>query len=750
MATATLEIVIQAIDNASKQLSTIEEKMAGVSKAASSFMQVGTLMAGAGAALTGSIGVAVNTFKDFQYAMTNVQAISGATVDELAKLEEAARKFGQSTTFSATQIAQAEYDLASAGLSASESVQALGAILDLAAATQSDLATTSQIVTATLSQFALTADEAARVSDVFVQAINKSQATMPKLGDSMRYVGPIAQSLNMSLEQTTAALMALYNAGYQGEQAGTMLRAALSALLDPTKEVTSTLEGLGLTIDDINPAVVDFSQIIDRLREAGASTADVVAIFGRQAGPGMAALLQQGGATLRQFEADLKNAGNAAKEVAESQMNSLQGRLSKLKGAFQELQISIGQAVLPAITTLVEKLTGLIAWFNNLPDSVKNAVSNITLFGGTILVVLGSVSLFIGTIMKMITVFSEFGTIISTISNAFSGLGSVFASLKTVAEASINGISVALSALVANPQWLILSGIIAGVIVVIVELAKHWDDVVKVFEKTLKQLSQWFESVWKGIEKIAMAVWDAIKRGADVLVNFLKDRWSAYLQFWKTIFSAIQTVALAVWEAIKNACIIAWNYIVERWNAFVEVWQKIWTVIQTVALAVWEAIKKAAQVVVDAVVAVWNHFIDFWKKLWKTIEDIALGVWHAIEWVVDKIASLFGKIGTSGKQAMQTVVTAANNMKNDIVGHSIIPDMVDMSLKEFNRLEEAAAEVFNHITSAAAKTNAITFGVGTRTGTSKVEQRNNIVVNVKEATDVKTILSNISKGLVTW
>ena len=152
-------------------------------------------------------------------------------------MKENSREMGAQTVFSASDAADAMYYMASAGYKVDQMADSIKATLDLAAATQSDLAFTSDVVISTLNQFGMEASDASRVTNTFAAVIGASQATMEKLAYSMRYVGPIANSLGYSVEETAGALGILYNAGFQGEQAGTVLRSAMSRLLKPTAEM---------------------------------------------------------------------------------------------------------------------------------------------------------------------------------------------------------------------------------------------------------------------------------------------------------------------------------------------------------------------------------------------------------------------------------------------------------------------------------------------------------------------------------
>ena len=192
------------------------------------------------------------------------------TKKDMKELGDFARKMGETTIFSASQSADAMYFLASAGFSANQVIGSLQATLQLAAATQFDLAETTRIVVSSLNAYQLKATDAIKVSNVFSAIISSSQATMSRLGESLKYVAPIASQLGISIEQTSAALGELFNSGLQASQAGTSLRQGLIRLQAPTKAATEAIKKLGIHYDDINPQMHSLVEIMDAFNKAGA------------------------------------------------------------------------------------------------------------------------------------------------------------------------------------------------------------------------------------------------------------------------------------------------------------------------------------------------------------------------------------------------------------------------------------------------------------------------------------------------
>lgn len=373
----------------------------GLTDAQRAMQRVGQKFSAAGRQMTMKVtlplvalgAVAVKVAADFEQSLTNAFAVTGSSSLEVKKqMEELARSMGENTVFSASQAADAMYYMASAGYKAKDMTLALKPILDLAAATQSDLAFATDTVVASLNQFGLGAKGAERVSNVFAAAISNSQATMEKLSASMRYVGPIFNSMGKSVEEATSVLMGLYNAGYDASMAGTALRMSIAKLLKPTSETKNAIERLGLSMKDVNPETNKFADIIQLLGERGATTKDIMEIFGVRAGPAMAALISKGGEALKDYEQKITGT-KAASEMAEKQIDTLKGSFKLLISALTEAAIQISKVLAPIIKDLVDKmLIPMVKAFSALPKPVKVAMVGFAGFAaaiGPLLMILG-------------------------------------------------------------------------------------------------------------------------------------------------------------------------------------------------------------------------------------------------------------------------------------------------------------------------------------------------------------------------
>ena len=333
---------------------------------------------------------AIATFANFEQSMQNVFSVMGASEQDMELLTATAKKMGETTRFSASQAADALYSLGSAGQTAEQATKSLQGVLKLAGATGSNLAYTSETIASTLSQFNLEANKAGHIANVFSMAISKSQANMTKLSYSMKYVGPVASGLGISLESTTAALMQLYNTGFGGEQAGTYLRNALQKLASGTDDLKNKLAELGISYDEVNPQAVNFANILNTLKEHGVGVAEAISIFGEASGGAMAKLIEGGGDAVSTMEGVLAHSEGSAEAMQKIQNMSFANTQAELNSAFEAVKISIGEILMPAINFIAQGFTTILKTINDLPVGVK-----------TFAVSLGVIVAFIGVLLTV-------------------------------------------------------------------------------------------------------------------------------------------------------------------------------------------------------------------------------------------------------------------------------------------------------------------------------------------------------------
>ena len=315
--------------------------------------------------------VSFNVFKGFEQEMSKVQAVSGATAEEFAALSQNAKDLGASTMFSAREVASLQTEFAKLGFSAKEITKVTGATLALAQASGSDLARSAEVAGSTLRAFGLDASETGRVTDVMAKSFSTSALDMETFAESMKYVAPVAKSAGMSIEETSAMLAVLANAGIKGSQAGTSLRRIISeigATGKPTSEALKDLatQGIGLA---------------DAKDEVGRSAQSALLI------------LAEGVNQISPLTEEFKNSGGAAQQMADIMGDTAFGASKRLESAMEGLMISIGEIVAVAVVPLIEFLAKAASALNNMSDGAKRAiviVGGIAAAIGPVIFILGS------------------------------------------------------------------------------------------------------------------------------------------------------------------------------------------------------------------------------------------------------------------------------------------------------------------------------------------------------------------------
>ena len=347
---------------------------------ASKGLKVATVaITGTAAALGGVAAAAIKVGSDFESQMSRVKAISGATGEEFEQLKEQAMQLGADTSFSASQAAEGMENLAAAGFTTSEIMSAMPGLLNLAAASGEDLASSSDIAASTLRGFGLAASDAAHVADVLAANANRTNSSVADTGEAMKYIAPLARAAGLSLEETAAAIGIMANAGVNGSQAGTSLRGALSRLSKPTKDMSEAMDELGISFYDSNGKMKSLTEQVGMLRQATEGMTDeqknnyLVTLYGQEALSGMLALINEGEGSLGELTNAYKNCDGAAKEAAETMQDNLSGALEQLSGSAETLGLAFYNSVADNLKNAAKTATESI---NNITDSFNNGGLN--------------------------------------------------------------------------------------------------------------------------------------------------------------------------------------------------------------------------------------------------------------------------------------------------------------------------------------------------------------------------------------
>lgn len=356
--------------------SGIESGISQIAKLTTTGLKTATAAIGAvSTALMGAGGYAVKVGSDFEAAMSKVEAISGATASQMDALTQKAKEMGATTKFSATESAQAFQYMAMAGWDSAQMIDGIGGIMNLAAADGLDLATTSDIVTDALTAFGLQADDSAHFADVLATASSSANTNVSMLGESFKYVAPVAGAMNYSVEDVSKALGLMANASVKGSMAGTSLKTALSNLAAPTDKMQEAMDKYGISLTDSEGNMKSLDEVMLNLRKSlgdlseKEQTAAASTIFGKEAMAGMLAIINASEQDYTKLSDAIANADGTAQQMADTMNDNLQGKLTLAKSALEGLGIQFYETVQDDMKKAVEEGTGYV---EQLSDAFTN------------------------------------------------------------------------------------------------------------------------------------------------------------------------------------------------------------------------------------------------------------------------------------------------------------------------------------------------------------------------------------------
>ena len=560
----------------------------------------------------GTAAVAVGN--KFESAMSRVQGISGATEEELEKLTDQAMELGASTSFSASEAAAGMENLASAGFTVEEIMNAMPGLLDLAASSGADLATASEIAASAIRGFGLDASDATHVADVFAEAAARTNAQTEDMGEAMKYIAPVAKAMGQSLEETAAAVGIMSDAGIKGSQAGTALRGAFSRLAKPSKEAKKTMKDLGMSFYDaqgnmlpLNGIVAEVQEGLEGLTEQQRNQA-LVTLFGQESLSGMLALMERGPDELAALTESFEQVDGSAKEMADIMLNNTSGALEEMGGSVETLFIRIQQVLAPVITNVVQGITGFINKLNSMSDS---ALTVVTIIAG-IAAAAGPVLLIVGNAVKL---FSSFSGTITTLKSAF-----------TVMSGAFSGMLLPIAAIVAAVLALKvawdnnLGGIQEKTAELWVQLQEVFNALVELFKWFCEFITDLWESNWLGIQDLVAAFVEVVGQLVSGFLDFILEAF----EFFKNVFTGNWEGA---WENIKNIVKIILDTVGKVFytalNALVDLLIRI-------GVRLWEAAKTAFNWIWEGAVEIWDSLMEWFGKALEDPVGTILGIGESL------------------------------------------------------------------------------------------------------------------------
>lgn len=331
-----------------------------------------------GAVLGVSIGLkdTIDTYKGFEAAMSKVSAVSGATGSDLEKLNEKAKEMGATTKFTATEAAEGFNYMSMAGWKTQDMLDGIEGIMSLAAASGEDLATTSDIVTDALTAFNLQASDSGHFADVLAAASSNANTNVSMMGESFKYVAPVAGAMKYSVEDVSLALGLMANASVKSSMAGTSLKTAIANLAAPTDKMQAAMKKYNISLTDSKGKAKDFKAVIDNARSSlgklseTEQTAAIKTIFGKEAMAGMAAIVNASEKDYNKLAKAVNNADGASATMAATMLDNLEGSITLFQSALDGAKLSLGERLAPYVRSAAD-------WLTDMMPSVESALDDL-------------------------------------------------------------------------------------------------------------------------------------------------------------------------------------------------------------------------------------------------------------------------------------------------------------------------------------------------------------------------------------
>lgn len=647
------------------------------------------------AAVTGLGTAAVTTAANFESSMSQVQATMGVTKDAMSTvdgqsvntmdtLSELAKKMGAETAFSAKECADALNYLALAGYDTQQMCDTLPTVLNLAAAGDIDLASASDMVTDAMSALGMGVDESTKMVDQMAKTASSTNTSVAQLGEGILTIGATAKSIKGGTAELNTALGILANNGIKGAEGGTHLRNVILSLQNPTDKAAAQMDALGVSVYDSNGNMRSLNDILGDLNKSmdGMTSADkaniIATIFNKTDLASVNALLANTGDTWDSLQSSITNSAGAAQQMADTQLDNLQGQITILKSALEGLAISFGELLMPAIKQIVDWVQKFVDWLNSMDEGTKKVIVTVALLAaaiGPVLIVIGKVISAVGTIM----------TVVPKIASAISAVKTAFAALNVT--------------MLANPIVLIIAAITA----LVAAFIYLWN--------TNEGFRQFWIDLWEGIKQAVITAWNAI-------TSFLSTAWESILSLAQTVWGGISGFFTTLWEGIKGVFTSAWEAIsgvmTTIWNTITSIWQSIYDTIsplleafrylfETIFEAIRILIERALTAISQKISEIWNGIVTFLTPILETIKNIFQTVWTAIQTVITTVLTAIKNVVTTIWNAIKTAVTTVLNAIKGVVS-SVWNSIKSVVSTVMNAIKSTVTSIWNNVKTAIGNT----------------------------------------------
>jgi TP901 family phage tail tape measure protein len=656
-----------------------------VQTAGQHMMKVTTAIGGVAAA---SVTVAAN----FEQQMSKVQAISGATAEDTDRLTESARQWGRDTKYSATEAGEAFEYMALAGWKTDDMLEGIGGILNLAAASAMDLGTASDIVTDYLTAFGLSAKDAGKFADEMAYAMSNSNTTTEALGEAYKNCAATAASMGYSVEETTAVLMTMANAGVKGGEAGTALNAIMTRLATDTKGCATELSKYGVEVYDAQGNMNSLSSILTGVRgvwnnltdEQQANLAKTIAGTNQFSAlqtimSGLSDEAIASGMSFSDYSEALQNCDGTASDMAATMQDNLLGRLTQLKSKLEDVGITIGNSLMPFMEKAVAKIGELADKFASLSPQQQE----------TILKIAGVVA----ALGPLLTITGKAITVSGQISKGVGKVVGKLAEMGTTAGGATGGMSVLKGALTAitSPVGIAIAAI-AGITAVVVTLWKTnedfrnkiteiWNRIKSVFTEFGQHITDKLNSLgfdFENFGEVVKAIWEGfcnvlapiiegvfnniaifIETTLNVITGVFDFFVSLFTGDWQGCWDAVKSIFESVWNGLKEYIGNILNTIKGVVDAFLGLfgtsWDEVWNSIKTTFENIWNGIVSFFSGILDGIV---NTVTTVWTAISTTISDVLTGIWNTFSNIFTTIRDFVSTVFEAIKNVITVVIMA--------------------------------------------------------------------------------------------
>ena len=636
--------------NAELARAPFDEYAAKAEKVGGTLTSVGQKLLPLSTSIAGLGVAAVKTTADFDSEMSKVSAISGATGTDLDKLRGKAREMGAKTKFSASEAAQGMQYMAMAGWKTQDMMDGLEGIMNLAAASGEDLASTSDIVTDALTAFGLSAKDSSHFSDILAAASSNANTNVSMMGETFKYAAPVLGSLGYTAEDAALAIGLMANAGIKSSQAGTSLRGAITNLAKPTDTVAAAMDKYGISLTDSSGKMLSLRELMEQLRQklGGLSEAEqaqaAAALFGKNAMSGMLAIINGSDKDFEKLAGAIDNCDGSSEKMANTMNDNLQGQITILMSQLQELAISFGEILMPKIRDIVTHIQNFVDKLNAMDEGQKETILRIGMF-----------------VAALAPMLMGLGKVIMFSANVSRALGTLSAGL--VKAGGFSGVFTKALGLITSPAAIVV-GAIAAITAVIIHLWNTNED----FRNTIT-------AIWQKIKDAFTIFAAGISERLSALGITFSDVTSAIKTIWDGFCNLLALVLEAAFNTIAIALQTAFNVILGIWDVFSAVfsgdWSGAWEAVKGIFSSVWDGLKEYFSTIIGAVKGVADVFLGWfgtnWETVWNGVKTFFEGIWNGISSFFEGIWNGISTFCTTVWNGIVTNVTAFCTTVHDTI-----------------------------------------------------------------------------------